>query len=182
MNGNQLTLFPLGIELDYPYEPSSAVLRRKVRAEDGLTYAIKGKTGDNDFTPVNEWICASIGNAIAIPIPPFKLLIDQNGNKYFGSQWGAGPLKSHALYFKEVEDPSLYSAIMAFDMLILNGDRHLGNYLILEVDKKNKLFAFDHGNALLHTNPLPDSLKIINPHDNFFDILKQHGLKPNKKE
>ncbi|MCP4365741.1 MAG: HipA domain-containing protein [Planctomycetes bacterium] len=181
VNGEQLKLFPLQIELDYPYQQSTTVLRRKVRAEDGFTYAIKGKTNENDFTPVNEWVCARIGRAIGVPTLPFELLIDKEENEYFGSQWGAGPLKSHSLHFGELEDPSLYSAIMVFDLLMLNKDRHIGDYLILEVDGLNKLVAFDHSHALLYNNPLPKPSEIDSPHRDFFVIHDHLGLRPNKK-
>jgi len=173
------SLFPLKIIKDYPYKPSSVVLKRQIQAEDGLTYAVKGKVDDNDFTPVNEWICASIGGVLGIPMPPFALIEDKNGDKFFGSRWAAG-LKPHPLYYMTVEDPTLYSAIMAFDLLMLNRDRHMGNYLITDTAGQNKLLAFDHSHALLHNNPLPGPDKIIELNPAFSIVLNAYGMKPNK--
>lgn len=171
------TLFPLKVIIDYPFVPSSAVLKRQIQAEDGLTYAVKGKANENDFTPVNEWICASIGSTIGIPMPSFKLIEDKNGDKLFGSQWVAG-LKSHTLFYMSVEDPSLYSAIMTFDLLILNWDRHLGNYLITTIAGQNKLLAYDHSHALLYNSPFPGADKTIKLHPALNQVLNQYGLKP----
>lgn len=49
---------------------------------------------------------------------------------------------------------SLLSSIYAFDLAIGNEDRHLGNFLSIEIAGTKRLFAFDYSRALFLTWPL----------------------------
>lgn len=164
-------LFYSKITLDYNFKPNSAVLKRKCRAEDGLTYAVKTNNKPGDYTPVNEYICASIAKKIGIPIPDFKILLDCKDNTlWFASKWETG-LVSPAENYKMVEDKSIFSAILAFDFLILNNDRHFNNYLIQIVDDNYKLLAFDHSHALFYNSKLKENEMMFFPDINSRTVL-----------
>jgi len=169
---SQGALFPLQIEHDYPYPENTAVLKRMVRAENGLTYAAKGKENTDDYTPVNEYVCARIAEIIGIPVPDYTLLKDFDETLMFGSRWEAGVADS-LTHYHLVEEPSIYSSILVFDLLMLNVDRHINNYLIQSVNGTFKLLAFDHSHTLLVLMPLPppDSVDFFG-NDNSLTVLR----------
>lgn len=160
----QEELFYLKIVLDYPYKKNTAVLNRKVKAEDGLTYAAKEKISDNDYTPLNEWVCANIARTVGIPIPDFKILIDFNGSLLFGLRWETA-INPFALVYNNcsLESPEILSSIFIFDLLMLNTDRHLNNLFVQNIEGIHKLLAFDHSHTLLFHNPLPKPDQILAP-------------------
>jgi len=160
----QQELFYPKIMLDYPYKKNTAVLNRKVKAEDGLTYAAKEKMSDNDYTPLNEWVCANIARKVGIPIPDFKILKDFNGSLLFGSRWETG-IAPFALAYNTctLESPEILSSILIFDLIMLNTDRHLNNLFVQNVEGVYKLLAFDHSHTLLFHNPLPNPNNILTP-------------------
>jgi hypothetical protein len=160
----QKELFYPKIMLDYPYKQTTAVLKRKVKAEDGLTYAAKGKISNNDYTALNEWVCANIAKKVGIPVPDFKILIDFDDSLLFGSRWETA-INPLALVYNTcpLESPEILSSIFIFDLLMLNTDRHLSNLFVQNVEGIYKLLAFDHSHALLFHNPLPNPDQILNP-------------------
>lgn len=151
----QSELYPLNIQWDYPYQQNTAVLNRKVRASDGLTYAVK--TADPDGSvPASEWICAEIAHAVGVPTPFFRILRDFDGLLAFGSRWETGLMANNGMIpFDQVEDMGVFSSIFVFDLLVANVDRHGGNMLYQTVDGKLKVLAFDHSHTLLHHSPMP---------------------------
>jgi len=165
-------LFRLQIEYNYPFVGTTAALKRVVKAEDGLTYAVKEKTGPDDYTPVNELVCCEVGRIVGVPMPDHAILRDFDGRSLvFGSRWEGGMVDS-LTFCRQVEDPSVYSLILAFDVLMLNHDRHVNNYLIQLVREQYKVLAVDHSHALLKNWPLPDpSQAILFPNENSRYVL-----------
>ena len=134
-----------------------------VRTEDDALYIAKGRS----TTPAGlagEWVCAHIGRALGLPVPPFRLLevarelADAFGPE--GADLGAGMVFGSHLQ-KDLQDlpahrvgsvdAALRRLVLAFDWWVENADRtlseHGGNPNLLWNPAKGELSVIDHNLA-----------------------------------
>ncbi len=96
-------------------------------------YLCKGQS-KGAYLPATEWICARLGAACGLPIPPVSVieLSNQPGIYYFGSQWLGGAVDVLSA-IDRVSNPDVFAKTLAVDLFAHNVDRHLGNYLYLDI-------------------------------------------------
>ena len=159
---DQADLFPIRLVRVDPGGLGSADATGYGEGEDGQIYALK--TNDKHaHLPAIEWICSNIAHYCGIAVPPFRILLSDNGHHYFGSRWEGGPL-SRAQSQAALTEPdavagsqAVLPAIYVFDAFVHNVDRHIGNYLCRPAYGNTVVLAFDWSRALFfHGWPLPD--------------------------
>lgn len=96
-------------------------------------YLCKGQS-KYSYLPSTEWICSSLARDVGLPVPDFSVIemITDPGVYLFGSQWIAGGL-DFTVALSRVSNPDLFSQIFGVDWFVHNDDRHLGNYLYIEI-------------------------------------------------
>ena len=128
-------------------------------AENGEEYFVKGKLSGRT-SQINEWLCACMAKAIGLPIAPFaqleicedlydelpEHLIEIGKGFCFGSlaQKNYALLEACDVHKVPID---LQRKIAAFDWLIKNEDRTLGNTNLLYRDGNNPLIVIDHNLA-----------------------------------
>ena len=108
--------------------------------------------------PASEWICSHLARACGLPVPPFAAieLANDPGVYYFGSQWQGGSIDP-AVAFPLVSNPDIFARTHAADLFLHNLDRHLGNWLYLDLDGDVVARVIDFSQAwLINGWPLPD--------------------------
>lgn len=152
---NQLSLIPQSIVTWYPAK-KTASKPRIGQASDGLDYAVKH---DEKGIPVraSEWVCASLARAVGIPVPPFIIVDDGQGELLFASQiYGSDVNNNKPIFMGNLPNQEILkqiSRIYPFDLFVHNIDRHVNNYLIRKQNNKERIFAFDHGYSLFRYWP-----------------------------
>ena len=116
--------------------PAPATADAEFIAVDDLSterYLCKGQA-KGVFLPATEWICAHLGAACGLPIPPIAVveLTTAPGVYYFGSQWLGGAVDV-LVGFGQVSNPDVFGKTLAVDLFAHNVDRHIGNYLYLDL-------------------------------------------------
>lgn len=133
--------------------------------DDGIWTAGRGRgftmawhRGNYDGSPYciwNEMICASIGQFLRLPIPPFAMTHFRNRERK--KQWLFSSLDFN---YARAELPEiipencvahlepLCAGVLAFDILIANEDRHAGNLLVDDVTTPRAMYVYDHDQAL----------------------------------
>ena len=120
-------------------------------------YLCKGQS-KYPHLPSTEWICSSLARDVGLPVPPFTVIemITDPGVYLFGSQWISGGL-DFTIAFSSVSNPDLFSKIFGVDWFVHNDDRHLGNYLYIEIQGDVILRPMDFSRSWKHHGwPLPD--------------------------
>lgn len=115
------------------------------------------KTNDEcEFTIANEVIAARIGQTLGLPVPAGVIAEDSAKTLYYlsldVSREGKSLPPVRAADFCENE-PWLAAGVAAFDVLIANGDRNATNLSRDPAYTPPRVSVFDHGHALLGTNP-----------------------------
>lgn len=119
-------------------------------------YLCKGQVRSAHL-PATEWICSRLARDCGLPVPPFAVveLLGAPGVHYFGSQWQGGALEFSAA-FHRISNPEIFGQTLGTDLFLHNVDRHLGNYLYLELAGEVVARVIDFSRALLHNGwPLP---------------------------
>jgi hypothetical protein len=129
------------------------------RADDGVRYVVKTRLSGRDAL-VKEWLCASIGNRMGLPIPTVELVYMDSGAQY--SVFPEAAALTDCLGFaSELVEPadtlntaliaevpaSLRAVVLLFDWWIINGDRQDANPNLLWLAHAKELFVFDHNLA-----------------------------------
>ncbi|WP_312115246.1 HipA family kinase [Stutzerimonas nitrititolerans] len=136
-----------------------------VRADDGLTYFVKGFNRAGGPSLISEVIAAEIGRHLGLPIPCWKIMHIPQALLDFSAMdnvqdLGGGP----AFASLQVENASdlmwshlesipveLQRKVLMFDWLLLNGDRILGESgagnVNLLIDSKGEMVVIDHNAA-----------------------------------
>jgi hypothetical protein len=140
------------------------VSRRKFNNSEGVSesYTVKTRAigkGNHDnycYLIANEWISASIAQFLGLPIPAFGLMRRKDPRTaMFASVSFEGKIPTEhvepTILWKK--DAKLCSGILAFDILIGNCDRHVGNIKVNSKANPTRVHIFDHGHALFHVNP-----------------------------
>lgn len=130
------------------------------RCDDGSDYAVKG-TSSEATLPHTEWFCTRLGERVGLASPACAI-VNVRSEVCFGSRWDSGHepndwwvrARSGEIDFSLLA-PTI-SRILAFDLFVHNGDRHLKNYIIREQRMGHAVLAFDYSRAWLWNGfPLP---------------------------
>ncbi|MGM9516983.1 hypothetical protein ACS5PK_22245 [Roseateles sp. DB2] len=120
-------------------------------------YLCKDQTSA-DWLPMVEWIAQDLARRCGLLIPDcFVVELEADPGVYmFGSKWEGGAEQYAPDIVGKVTNPDEFSAIHAFDLLIHNVDRHLNNYLYLQLAGDTVVKAVDHSRCLCFSGwPLP---------------------------
>ena len=111
-----------------------------------------------DWLPAVEWISQHLARMCGLLIPAcYVVELEANPGEYmFGSKWEGGAEQYAVDIIAKVTNPNEFSAIYAFDLLIHNVDRHLNNYLYLQLAGDTVVKAVDHSRCLFFSGwPMP---------------------------
>lgn len=110
------------------------------------------------WLPMVEWLAQHLAKRCRLLIPDcFVIELAANPGVYlFGSKWEGGAEQYAPDLPGKVTNPEQFSAIHAFDLLIHNIDRHLNNYLYLQLAEDTVVKAVDHSRCLWFSGwPMP---------------------------
>jgi hypothetical protein len=124
------------------------------------------KTNDEcEYTIANEVIAERIGQTLGLPIPSGVIAEDDSKRLYYCSldvskEGKKLPPVIPADFVRDETD--LAAGVFVFDVLIANGDRNTSNLSRDPAFTPPRVSVFDHGHALLGTNPPigPDRLRL----------------------
>jgi len=113
----------------------------------GVWGIAKAPDNDNPYVVANELVCYNLAKAILLPIPPGFIVARNGAFNYvsldFNLSGAALPPADPESVIRAV--PDIAAGIIAFDVWIVNSDRHDGN---LHYDfLQRKIEIFDHGHA-----------------------------------
>ena len=125
-------------------------------AVDADTRGIAKTNDESPYTIANEVIAARVGQAIGLPIPAGVIAEDATRKLYYLSldvsrEGKALPPVIPADFARE--EPRMTAGCVVFDVLIANGDRNVSNLSRDPAFTPPRVSVFDHGHALLGTNP-----------------------------
>lgn len=129
------------------------------RTADAACIAINDVTQDRylckdqakmNWLPIAEWVAQHLARRCGLLIPDcYVVELEANPDVYlFGSKWEGGAEQYAPDIVGKVTNPEQFSAIHAFDLLIHNVDRHLNNYLYLQLACDTVVKAVDHSRCL----------------------------------
>jgi hypothetical protein len=112
------------------------------------------KGGNSPWLLPNEWICANLAWFLRIDTPGFDVARSGSKDKgpklfltsLFRGEREVPPDLDPSVVWKALPDPCC--AMLVFDILIANPDRHAGNLAVDDPDDPKTLIAFDHDQAL----------------------------------
>jgi len=110
------------------------------------------------WLPLAEWVSQKLARKCHILVPDcFVIELEADPGTYmFGSKWEGGAEQYFPGVVGNVTNPDEFSAIFAFDLLIHNVDRHLNNYLYLQLADDTVVKAMDHSRSFWFSGwPLP---------------------------
>ncbi len=111
-----------------------------------------------NWLPLIEWIAQKLARKCDLLVPDcFAVELQANPGVFmFGSKWEGGAEAYYSGVISAVTNPVEFSSIYAFDLLIHNVDRHLNNYLYLQLAGDTVVKAMDHSRCLWNSGwPLP---------------------------
>jgi hypothetical protein len=120
-------------------------------------YLCKDQTKEH-WLPIVEWLAQHLAARCGLLVPDCYVvqLATQPDKLMFGSKWEGGAEAFFHGILEKITNPSELSAIFAFDLLIHNVDRHLNNYLYLQLAGDTVVKAMDHSRCLWFSGwPLP---------------------------
>lgn len=110
------------------------------------------------WLPMVEWLAQYLARRCGLLIPDCYIVeLEAMPGKYmFGSRWEGGAEQFALDIVSKVTNPEQFSSIHAFDLLIHNLDRHLNNYLYLQLAGDTVVKAVDHSRCLCFSGwPMP---------------------------
>jgi hypothetical protein len=107
--------------------------------------------------PATEWICASLARAVGIPVADWVVVeVQGHTERMFGSVWEGGGQKDVFAALPQVTNGGIFSDTFAFDLTVHNVDRHLANYLYLDLAGDIVAKLIDASRAFIyHSIPIP---------------------------
>jgi hypothetical protein len=146
---------PLAVIDEYEELPGASGARY-VRAEDENEYVMKGPSlaPSNPTVGGNEWIAARLAEAVGLPILDHRILY-KGEDLFFGSAFmGRGTFTPEitAPRFAKCDNREQIYGIVAFDIWLINSDRHHQNLVIRHHKRpevKDELLANDHSHLLV---------------------------------
>jgi hypothetical protein len=150
---------PLAVVDEYEKLPGVSNARY-VLAEDGREYVMKGPSlsPNNPLVAANEWVAARLVEALGLPILDHRIL-KKGRDLFFGSAYmQAGSYSDFltAQLFAKCDNRDDIYAIVAFDIWLINHDRHNQNLIVRHFRKPkppNQLFPNDHSHLLVNESP-----------------------------
>lgn len=119
--------------------------------------------GKVHWLPMVEWLAHALARRCGLLVPDCYLIeLEASPGQYmFGSKWEGGGEQWYQDIVAAVSNPKEFSAILAFDLLIHNVDRHVNNYLYLMLAGDIVVKAMDHSRCMWFSgwpwpNPPPD--------------------------
>jgi hypothetical protein len=112
----------------------------------------------NDWLPLVEYLAQRLASRCGLLVPEcFAVVLEAAPETtYFGSQWEGGAEDYSPGIVRKVTNKDEFSRIFAFDLLIHNVDRHLNNYLYLQLAGDTVVKAMDHSRSWWFSGwPLP---------------------------
>lgn len=111
---------------------------------------------ESEYTIANEVIAARIGQTLGLPVPAGVIAETSSKTLYYlsldVSREGKSLPPIRPAEFC-ADEPWLAAGTAVFDILIANGDRHRGNLSRDPGFNPPRVSVFDHGHALLGTDP-----------------------------
>lgn len=110
------------------------------------------------WLPLAEWLSQKLARRSGILVPDCHIveLEAKPGEYLFGSEWEGGAEDYSPGIVSKVTNPDEFSRIYAFDMLVHNVDRHMNNYLYLQLAGDTVVKAMDHSRTWWYSGwPLP---------------------------
>jgi hypothetical protein len=148
-----------------PYPSKTADAPDGCFCDDGHGYVVKPNSKQNGAASHCEWLSAKLGQAVAVPIPPFNKVEHTSGELWFGSQHVVGEIKDWwilclqgKIKLSDLSDD--ISRIHAFDLFVHNIDRHLTNYIVTPTVGGHRIYAVDHARAWLFNGFPPPALPL----------------------
>jgi len=138
-----------------PPTADAACIAIDTRSQD--RFLCKDQSKDS-WLPLVEWLAQYLARRCGLVIPDCYLIeLEASPGQYmFGSRWEGGAEQFALGMAAKVTNPEHFSAIHAFDLLIHNVDRHLNNYLYLQLAGDTVVKAVDHSRCLSFSGwPLP---------------------------
>jgi hypothetical protein len=141
------------------------------------------KTNDaSEFTIANEMICARLGQTIGLPVPSGVLAEDASKRLYYLSldvsfEGKALPPVIPSEFAEQ--EPWLAAGVVAFDVLIANGDRNRTNLSRDPAFTVPRVAVFDHGHALLGTNDPKGADRLDAARDSLGCVIDNSGVAVN---
>lgn len=107
--------------------------------------------------PATEWICSSLARAVEIPVADWAVVqIAGQTELMFGSIWEGGG-KDWSVALPQVSNSGIFSDAFALDLSIHNVDRHLNNYLYVDLAGDMVAKLIDASRAFIyHGFPIPN--------------------------
>lgn len=147
MNARQITLATVFCSRTKPPPNSADADCIAYCANSGFPFLCKS-TDDDPKLPSREWICTHLASDCGLPVANCAAVeIDGRPDILFGSQWEGGT-KDYYQALPLVQNSNVFSGTLAFDFTSNNGDRHLNNYLYLEVQGQILIKLIDFSRAL----------------------------------
>jgi hypothetical protein len=125
------------------------VSQRRFLCKDGRKFA---------WLPLAELLAQQLARRCGLTVPDCHVieLEAKPGEFYFGSQWEGGAEDYSPGIVAKVTNPIEFSRIFAFDLLVHNVDRHMNNYLYLQLAGDTVVKAMDHSRTWWFSGwPLP---------------------------
>jgi hypothetical protein len=151
----QSSLFPIVCDRNKPPPATADADCIAINSGTQKRYLCKS-TRCHTLLPAIEWICASLARSCEIAVPDWEIVqLKGSDEKMFGSVWEGGSQDwTTALSF--VTNPELFSDAYALDMTTHNEDRHINNYLYMELAGDIVVKVIDASRAFVyHGWPLP---------------------------
>lgn len=112
-------------------------------------YLCKDQTKE-PWLPLMEWLAQHLARLCGVLVPDcYVIELEANPGTYmFGSKWEGGAEQYATDLIRKITNPAEFSSIHVFDLLIHNIDRHLNNYLYLQLAGDTIVKAVDHSRCL----------------------------------
>ena len=181
----QRSLFPKRIVDDLGPIGNGSTAPRWVRADDGMTYAVKDDTPNVPTLRASEYFWLSVARLISLPASIPDIIVNSSGRTQFCTrrETSAQDASFNQLILLSggvVQGGRQISRIYAFDLFAANWDRHQGNYLVLSEAGSLVTFAIDFSHVAVYpplTTPGRDPLNtILNAtRQEFPKIIQRYG-------
>jgi len=116
----------------------------------GVAGIAKSSSQKRPFIVANELICFNLGRAILLPMPP-GFITKSNGIPHYTSlnfSLSGDQLPPVDPEIVVRDCPNIVGGILAFDIWIVNSDRHTTN--LAHDEDSHKVVVFDHSHAFFH--------------------------------
>ncbi|QFS99619.1 hypothetical protein FIV06_19465 [Labrenzia sp. THAF191b] len=198
----QMALTPLRVVEHRVVNFGTAHAFGRAQCEDGKYYIVK-RGGIEHHLCATEYFCHSMADLLNLPIHQYKPLMMPDGELVFGST-EQDPVLNELLAYRLITEGNnnqykienfkeIYSATLAFDLVIANKDRHANNFLLKEnpnsssdTTTSTSVSLIDFGSAQIFTEPATSFPLNIEKQSNTIRLADKlrgaHGFSDNAAE